>query len=85
MELSWYVVFHPWFFRCFAHIRSAHKLSLTPMCVCVAASIKRAFRNGAKVSHPDKNPSKEEEFKRLVAANEVLSNPKKRLIYDAAL
>jgi len=47
--------------------------------------IRKAFRKLARKYHPDVNPgdkSAEEKFKSLSEANEVLSDPKKRKIYD---
>ncbi|MBV9480197.1 MAG: J domain-containing protein [Acidobacteria bacterium] len=50
-----------------------------------AEEIRRAFRKLARKYHPDVNPgdkSAEEKFKAISEANEVLSDPKKRKIYD---
>jgi molecular chaperone DnaJ len=47
--------------------------------------IRKAFRKLARKYHPDVNPgdkSAEEKFKSLSEANDVLSDPKKRKIYD---
>src|ERR1700679_277560 len=50
-----------------------------------AEDIHKAFRKLARKYHPDVNPgdkSAEEKFKTLSEANDVLSDPKKRKIYD---
>src|ERR1700727_5549 len=50
-----------------------------------AKEIRKAFRKLARKYHPDVNPgdkSAEEKFKQLSEANDVLSDPKKRKIYD---
>src|SRR5579863_4773247 len=50
-----------------------------------ADDIRKAFRKLARKYHPDVNPgdkSAEEKFKTLSEANDVLSDPKKRKIYD---
>ena len=50
-----------------------------------AEDIRKAFRKLARKYHPDVNPgdkSSEEKFKALSEANDVLSDPKKRKIYD---
>lgn len=46
--------------------------------------IKRAYRKMAKEFHPDKNKEvgAEETFKKVTHANDILSNPEKRKIYD---
>src|SRR6266853_1493927 len=50
-----------------------------------ADDIRKAFRKLARKFHPDVNPGDkvaEEKFKTLSEANDVLSDPKKREIYD---
>src|ERR1700678_1450121 len=50
-----------------------------------AEDIRKAFRKLARKYHPDVNPGDkgaEEKFKSLSEANDVLSDPKKRKIYD---
>lgn len=48
--------------------------------------IKKAYKKQALLWHPDRNPNRLEEadkkFKEISEANEVLSNPEKRRIYD---
>lgn len=47
--------------------------------------IRRAFRKLAKENHPDLNPGSPaavERFKKITAANEILSDPQKRRQYD---
>ncbi|MFA5956873.1 DnaJ C-terminal domain-containing protein [Hyphomicrobium sp.] len=48
--------------------------------------IRSAFRKLAKASHPDVNPDNAgavERFKKITAANDILSDPEKRRQYDA--
>jgi molecular chaperone DnaJ len=50
-----------------------------------ADELRKAFRKLARKYHPDVNPgdkSAEEKFKTLSEANDVLSDPKKRKVYD---
>ena len=50
-----------------------------------AEEIRKAFRKLARKYHPDVNPgdkSAEEKFKAISEANDVLSDPKKRKVYD---
>ncbi|MGA8866487.1 MAG: J domain-containing protein [Candidatus Sulfotelmatobacter sp.] len=50
-----------------------------------AEEIRKAFRKLARKYHPDVNPgdkTAEEKFKTLSEANDVLSDPKKRKVYD---
>src|SRR5438105_13609013 len=49
------------------------------------ADIKKAFRKQARQHHPDVNKgdaSAEQRFKEITEANEVLSDPEKRKLYD---
>ena len=50
-----------------------------------ADEVRKAFRKLARKYHPDVNPGDkkaEERFKEISEANDVLSDPKKRKIYD---
>jgi molecular chaperone DnaJ len=46
------------------------------------AEIRRAYRKLAKENHPDANPGREERFKEISAAYDVLSEADKRKSYD---
>ena len=48
--------------------------------------LRSAFRKAAKANHPDVNPNNAgaaERFKKITAANDILSDPEKRRQYDA--
>src|SRR6201985_586126 len=50
-----------------------------------AEEIRKAFRKAARKYHPDVNPNDkkaEEKFKEISEANDILSDDKKRKIYD---
>ncbi|VDN24595.1 unnamed protein product [Dibothriocephalus latus] len=52
---------------------------------CSTQEIKSAYRNLAKLYHPDKNKSPEasEKFRQIAEAYEVLSDEKRRRVYDS--
>src|SRR5437762_14371217 len=50
-----------------------------------ADDVRKAFRKLARKYHPDVNPgdkTAEEKFKTISEANDILSDPKKRKVYD---
>ena len=50
-----------------------------------SAEIKRAYRQKAKLFHPDKlNSDDSEQFKLLVQAYEILSDARQRSIFDSS-
>jgi len=55
-------------------------LGVTPE--ATQAEIKKSYRKLALKYHPDKNPDEPEKFKEISAAFEVLSDEKKRTLYD---
>lgn len=52
---------------------------------CSPDEIKKAYRRLSFVYHPDKSNDKEEEFKRINEAYQVLGDPEKRKEYDMSL
>uniref|UniRef100_A0A0V0J369 DnaJ homolog subfamily B member 9 n=1 Tax=Schistocephalus solidus TaxID=70667 RepID=A0A0V0J369_SCHSO len=52
---------------------------------CSTQEVKAAYRNLAKIYHPDKNKSPEasEKFRQIAEAYEVLSDEKRRKVYDS--
>ena len=54
---------------------------------CSQDDLRRAFKLQAKLVHPDKNaaPQATEAFKKLNAAMNCLSDPKRRIEYDEML
>lgn len=45
--------------------------------------IKRAHRRRVRETHPDLHPNKRAEFEEVQKAYEVLTNPTRRMLYDA--
>src|ERR1700692_5002368 len=61
-------------------------LGIKPTATATAEEIRKAFRKLARKYHPDVNPGDkkaEERFKEISEANDVLSDEKKRKVYDA--
>ncbi|KAG0561347.1 hypothetical protein KC19_9G057500 [Ceratodon purpureus] len=57
---------------------------------CRAENVRAAFRELAKATHPDKQPgvsgaASSEHFVRVLAAYQILADPRKRALYDAQL
>src|ERR1700692_2582578 len=60
-------------------------LGIKPTATATAEEIRKAFRKLARKYHPDVNPNDkkaEERFKEISEANDVLSDEKKRKVFD---
>jgi DnaJ-class molecular chaperone len=62
---------------------SDHYKTLAVSPNCEASEIKKAFRRLSMTYHPDKNDGNDVRYKEVTAAYEVLSDPEKRMCYDA--